>query len=472
MSRSPLQGRVEEIIIREPKPSWGSRVGDVLGDVFSGIGAAVREYGPAVLQGLANASSLYSNSSSAYQPYDISPSSLPDYSSSSRTVRIQAPEPIKSRPLPEPRQTPKLMEAYGRSLQQLRDRRHQQIEEVMAINAQAANRRGITQSIVQNLGMSNLSNSAYGSHYQAPIDVHSSKLSSLISQNQRPQSPSSGRIQENPINQGYAGQQPKSYAEMFKAQAEAEAYRQAGLLQRKDPFEPLLKKVRDPFAPPGPEQYYYEPVQPAMELKPLPKDYKQKADDLRSLGNVLKQHETSFRKTGQGFDSVDAVQVLATRATALSNNNPEVFLNLMNEVLLGSDVPWIRFQVVGIYTGSQPGIRFGDLGMNPIYQDGTINQMYHFWSYVNYGYYLPKDAAKVGNVIHEYHEPTYLGWLTGQPPGAKEDYRLSVVGYNIGQALQKGHIKPSELARKLDQYLRTDKYNEVSEDDKWLKKLP
>jgi hypothetical protein len=41
MSRPPLQGRVEEIVIREPKPYWGSRVGDVIGNIFSGIGAAV-----------------------------------------------------------------------------------------------------------------------------------------------------------------------------------------------------------------------------------------------------------------------------------------------------------------------------------------------------------------------------------------------------------------------------------------------
>lgn len=175
MSRPPLQGRVEEIVIREPKPSWGSRIGDVLGDVFSGIGAAVREYGPAVLQGLANASSLYGNSSGSSYSYDASPSSLPDYSSSNRAVRIQAPEPIKPRPLPEPRQTPRLMETYGQSLQEQRTRRQQQIEDLMANNEQAANRRGIAGQLGQ---YTQPGAHVQPSRRQAPVDFHPSQSSS------------------------------------------------------------------------------------------------------------------------------------------------------------------------------------------------------------------------------------------------------------------------------------------------------
>jgi|GEM_PF-5000196 len=177
MSRTPLQGRVEEIVIREPKPSWGSRIGDVLGDVFSGIGTAVREYGPAVLQGLANASSLYNSSSGSSYSYDVSPSSLPDYSSSSRNVRIQVPvpQPIKQRPLPKPRQTPRMMETYGRSLQEQRARRQQQIEDLMATNEQAANRRGIAGQLGQ---YSQPGARVQPSRRQEPVDIRPAQAQS------------------------------------------------------------------------------------------------------------------------------------------------------------------------------------------------------------------------------------------------------------------------------------------------------
>jgi hypothetical protein len=160
--------------LRDP-PTWQDKVKDIVGDAVSGIGAAIREYGPTVLQGLANASSLYSNSSSSYQPYDISPSSLPDYSSSSRTVRIQAPEPIKQRPLPEPRQAPRLMETYGRSLQERRARRQQQIEDLMATNEQAANRRGVAGQLGQ---YTQPGAHVQSSRRQPSVDIHPSQGSS------------------------------------------------------------------------------------------------------------------------------------------------------------------------------------------------------------------------------------------------------------------------------------------------------
>ena len=56
--------------------------------------------------------------------------------------------------------------------------------------------------------------------------------------------------------------------------------------------------------------------------------------------------------------------------------------------------------------------------------------------------------------------------------GSQEDYRLSAVGYNLGQALSKGHLTPDETYKLIDTMLRTDRYNVISEHNLWLQLLP
>jgi hypothetical protein len=277
MSRSPLQGRVEEIIIREPKPSWGSRVGDVLGDVFSGIGAAVREYGPAVLQGLANASSLYSNSSSAYQPYDISPSSLPDYSSSSRTVRITPPEPIRPRHLPEPRQAPRLMETYGAKLQQQQRQEQQRLQEMLRSNEQAANRRGIAGALSQH---HQLGSSYQPERRQSQIDIHPPQTASHSLRNYLNPSTNYVPIQEDygwiQANLARSGTPVTWQEQMMMQQAQQQAVQQQQTLNAQIQAARAQRELAEAQTRSLREQQYRQPLQgrvtydtpPAQEFFP------------------------------------------------------------------------------------------------------------------------------------------------------------------------------------------------------------
>jgi hypothetical protein len=200
----------------------------------------------------------------------------------------------------------------------------------------------------------------------------------------------------------------------------------------------------------------------------------QQLADFRILAGQLKQQETLHRQNpSKGLDSVDALQVLIGHAANVTNNNPETFLRLMNEAVLGTvaDIP-------NVPKSQSTRIDFGDLGMHEIYQDQSTMQMYHFWGYVNVGYYLPKDVAKVFNYGHEVLEPLAAKFLDKNPKikkhipssnrlsrtGSKEDYRLSGVGYNLGQALAKGHITPKQLAKIIDRMLRTDDYRPFPDD--------
>ncbi len=213
-------------------------------------------------------------------------------------------------------------------------------------------------------------------------------------------------------------------------------------------------------------------------------EFQDKANELRHMAEQIKGG-TKENKPCQIVDDVDAISCLMSRAAKLSNNEPEVFIRLMNEVLIGNINKWGYAPGIPPRIPGNTRIEFGDKGMHPLYQDHSPMQMYHFWSYVNYGYYYPTDIAKAGNTVHEVVEPIIRKELDqhGIPSsripfirslsesGSAEDYRLSAVGYNIGKALKKGHIKPSKLHDMLDQVLRTDKYNVTPEEDPWLQRL-
>ncbi len=123
----------------------------------------------------------------------------------------------------------------------------------------------------------------------------------------------------------------------------------------------------------------------------------------RKMVGQLKQQETLHRQdSSKGLDSVEALELMIAHAANVTKNNTKPFVELMSEVLLGQEsnsrTPATRQRVM-------PRIMFGDLGMHPIYQDHSEMQMYHFWAYVHYGYFYPKDIAKGINFEHEVLEP-------------------------------------------------------------------
>ena len=189
------------------------------------------------------------------------------------------------------------------------------------------------------------------------------------------------------------------------------------------------------------------------------------AFDLRNLATQLKGID--------GMDDVDRLGILMERAAKQSNNNPVAFIGLMNEVLIGDFGKWDYALLVPPRQLKLPRINIGDTGMNPLYQDHSAMQAYHLWVYVNYGFNLPKDVSKAANIFHENIEPNIRSTLDSvglnteeiyfirgfSKTGSIEDYRLSAVGYNLGQALSKGHLTPYETYKLIDTMLRTDKYN-------------
>jgi hypothetical protein len=196
----------------------------------------------------------------------------------------------------------------------------------------------------------------------------------------------------------------------------------------------------------------------------------------RRLAEQLKQQETLHRSNpAKGLDSVDALEVLIGHAANVTQNNPKHFVELMSEVLMGKET---NSRTPGTRQRVTPRIMFGDLGMHPIYQDRSEMQMYHFWAYVHYGYFYPKDIAKGINFEHEVLEPQIepmynvlklihsgrplfdmlFNYINPSSTGSRQDYILSGVGYNLGQALAKGHITPRQLVKMIDRILRTDAY--------------
>jgi len=184
-------------------------------------------------------------------------------------------------------------------------------------------------------------------------------------------------------------------------------------------------------------------------------------DKVQELQQMAKQ-----LKKMKGLDDVDATSALIARAAKLSGNHSKEFIFLMNEVLFGTNQNIPGLDNLGITPARHfKRIHIGDQGMNSLYQDGEDVQMSHFWGYVNYGYFVPKDIVKAANFFHEY--------LPGPKRfGSQEDYRLGVVGYNVGQALAKSNISPLELSDRLDMILRSTQFNVILDDDPWLKALP
>lgn len=247
-------------------------------------------------------------------------------------------------------------------------------------------------------------------------------------------------------------------------------YFKKGWLKRDDPFEPIIEYVPNPAF----NQPHLKAFEPLFEYVPpeetlvidhapsmtftgfgeIPKG--QEVVKLRGLAKELKELEEKYcTEPKSGLDSVDAMEVMTKYAARAAQDDPKKFIDYMNEVLIGKEGAHL------IPAGKYPRIEFGDLGVLADYQDHSSMQMMHFWAYVNYGYRYPKDIAKFGNWLHETIEPQakkLTPFLPFSKTGSQEDLDLGIVGYNIGQALSKGHLKPSQLSSKINEYLRTSKH--------------
>ncbi len=105
-------------------------------------------------------------------------------------------------------------------------------------------------------------------------------------------------------------------------------------------------------------------------------------------------------------------------------------------------------------------------GWHKDYDDGTNNQAYHFWAYVN-------SAAQgsggsflgfVGDYYHECWDPT-------DPQGKSlSDSRLAFVGNFFSSTIQKKGFRPIQIASWVDEWVGNKSFNEFLDTYrlKWL----
>lgn len=283
----------------------------------------------------------------------------------------------------------------------------------------------------------------------------------------------------------YPGNTPVDYPTQILAdnQRVLEAYQQQQarhpvVAQWPNPIQIIDRLI---FPPAYAENVYGQPFpigsSPLMHTtEQLPVSDKE-LHDFRELAERLKEEETIHRQNpNKGLDSVDALQVLMSYAARLTDNDAKRFVLLLSEVLLGKET---NNRTPNTPSRSLNRIIFGDLGMNPIYQDHSEMQMYHFWAYVHYGFFYSKDTAKLINHVHERVEPKLRAILdstekkTGykipgsgsiSQTGTKADFLLSGVGYNVGQALAKGDVTPTQLSKQIDRILRSNAYRPFTDE--------
>lgn len=193
-------------------------------------------------------------------------------------------------------------------------------------------------------------------------------------------------------------------------------------------------------------------------------NYKAAARVLYRTALQQKDNETAYRKDPKvGVNSVRALKAIITKAAELSGNNPDEFMLLVNEVILGKDAP-NRYLFPKVLNFNR--VELGDLGMHPIYQDHSTMQMYHFWAYVCLGFFQSESISKLANVTHEYLEP--LGNKIFNNPnwsstGKFEDYNLAERGIMLGVWLKNGRIKIEQLSIIIEKYLEDPDYLPVTE---------
>jgi len=192
--------------------------------------------------------------------------------------------------------------------------------------------------------------------------------------------------------------------------------------------------------------------------------------DLKNLR--LKNYSMATLKEFGGKDDLEAMTRIVAKAASIFNSfeemipalsgvflgveesNPSTILHAKNAdpcAALGRSIYDCPANTV---TGA-----FGDTGFNRNFRDG-FSQPFHFWTYLSTaantwgagqpgGYLSGQIMGNLGNIAHEIIFPDGAG-------ATWQDYALARAGMNIGGMINKGEIKPNELAGVIHDYLGTD----------------
>jgi hypothetical protein len=111
--------------------------------------------------------------------------------------------------------------------------------------------------------------------------------------------------------------------------------------------------------------------------------------------------------------------------------------------------------------GSQ-GIGYSSLGAggwHPDYDDGTNNQAFHFWSYVNSAAQgkLGGFIGLIGDTVHECWDFTD----TTNPGRTFRDTKLAVAGIWLGTLIERGILSSSEVANWVDEWIGRRSFTEL-----------
>ena len=147
----------------------------------------------------------------------------------------------------------------------------------------------------------------------------------------------------------------------------------------------------------------------------------------------------------------------AAQVAAAQTNDPDQFMKTMNDALIPVGVsPMFDLQVRGKILQEQTQVqpKIGTTGIDPRYNDKSSNQISnHFWGYVGIGYQHGTLGGRADNVIHEKLEPL----VNKKTVGSKQDWDLSVQGYNLGRDIKNGTISVKDVPKRAEAIL-TGKY--------------
>lgn len=157
------------------------------------------------------------------------------------------------------------------------------------------------------------------------------------------------------------------------------------------------------------------------------------------------------------LNDLQAEKLILERIAKEANDDPDLFLQLANEVFVGRAQSRLG-SLSNANRTFHSGIEFGDKGWHPNYQDGTPNQMRHLSLALNGGYHFP-DQAPEGSALHEAGEDiinlatinSKLKYLYKDPkknPGASvQDYDASALGIELGKMLKSKKLKVKDFPK-------------------------
>ncbi len=158
---------------------------------------------------------------------------------------------------------------------------------------------------------------------------------------------------------------------------------------------------------------------------------------------------------GRPTDSVSALIAISDYVAHFTESTND-YVNDMSLLILGFE--HVAGGVLPV-VDRQAGLPFNSTGFGSFYGDPSItnNQVNHFWFFVHAGYQFgaTEEGIREGGMdmlywlaeLHEMDVP-FVGAAGGG--GSIQDYRLSLLGINVGIALRLGILQPDQLGNWLD----------------------